>query len=404
MKKILLVTYGGGHSNIINPILNEFKNEKIELVCLALTDAYESLRHYNKYDSIQIKKISSYSNLFNQDLPDIKYWGNFIVNTMDRKKIIDLDESILYLGLSMLELVRLYGTNKAIHLYKERGRTVFLPEIISRKIIKFERPDIVFATNSPRMEKSIILAAIQLKIKNFQINDLFGYEAINIVSENIIVMNDFVKKEVELKRKCNLYTLGQPALEASYNKIRNIDENLLKKNNSLDPEKINITFFTQQLLYKDENGVVLGLKDNDIIINAYYNLFKKLRKYSKFEIFLRTHPNQDASIYNKLLKLSKHLNPIMSSFESIKISDIVIIQDSTIGLEALISNKIVFTFEEEGNLSPAYKRPPFNYFSNIDNLFNSIINFEKFKSLKSNDINLPLNSAKKIKQLLINSL
>lgn len=404
MKKILLVTYGGGHSAIINPILNEFKNEKIELVCLALTGAYESLRHYNEYDSIQIKKISSYSNLFNQDLPDIKYWGNFIVNTMDKKKIIDLDESILYLGLSMLELVRLYGSNKAVHLYKEGGRTVFLPEIISRKILKFERPDIVFATNSPRMEKSIILAAIHLKIKNFQINDLFGYEAINIVSENIIVMNDFVKKEVELKRKCNLYTLGQPALEATYNKIRNIDENLLKKNNSLDSEKINITFFTQQLLFKDKNGVVLGLKDNDIIINTYYNLFKKLRKYPQFEIFLRTHPNQDASIYNKLLKLSKHLNPIMSSFESIKISDIVIIQDSTIGLEALISNKIVFTFEEEGNLSPNYKRPPFNYFSNIDNLFNSIINFEKFKSLKSNVINLPLNSAKKIKQLLINSL
>ena len=404
MKKIFLVTYGGGHSAIINPILNEFKNEKIELVCLALTGAYESLRHYNEFDSIQIKKISNYSNLFNQDLSDIKYWGNFIVNTMDKKKIIDLDESILYLGLSMLELVRLYGSNKAVHLYKEGGRTVFLPEIISRKILKFERPDIVFATNSPRMEKSIILAAIHLKIKNFQINDLFGYEAINIVSENIIVMNDFVKKEVELKRKCNLYTLGQPALEVSYNNIRNIDENLLKKNNSLNSEKINITFFTQQALFKDENGVVLGLKDNNIIINTYYNLFKKLRKYPQFEIFLRTHPNQDASIYNKLFKLSKHLNPSMSSYESIKISDIVIIQDSTIGVEALISNKIVFTFEEEGNLSPIYKRPPFNYFSNIDDLFNSIINFEKLKSSNSSVINLPLNSAKKIKQLLINNL
>jgi hypothetical protein len=391
---------------MIGPILKEFGNDnvnKVKIVCLALTSAYNSLIQYNS-DLIQIKKISDYCNLFINDVSIIKYWGNFVVNTMDKKKIADLEESLLYLGLSMYELVNLHGELKAIELYMKKGRLAFLPEKISKKILEFENPELVFATNSPRMEKSFTLAAISLSIINFQINDLFAAEVLNIVSENIIVMNNFVKNEIEKFKICNIYALGQPALEVSYNTIKAIDQKSLKNRLSIGINKTVVTFFTQQALLKDKNGSIVGIGSNTSMIDIYFYIFEKLTLHPNFEICVRTHPNQDADEYKKLFGLSRHLNQHLTSHESIQLSDIVIVQDSTIGLEALISNKLVFTFDEIGDLSPNYKLPPFHFFSNRYDLLNSILDFEIFKKSKQNTIDFPLNSAFNIKNLLINNL
>lgn len=323
---------------------------------------------------------------------------------MDKANISNLNESILYLGVSMLELVTVHGADLAVQLYNEMGRTVFLPLMISKRILEFEKPDIVFATNSPRMEKSIVMSARDLNIKNFQINDLYGSEAVNIVSKNIIVMNDFVKKEIELIRKNNLFVLGQPALEASYNVVNKISKISVKRKASVSPDKIVITFFTQQKVIKDESGKILGSGSNERIINVYYDLFSRLKNHTLYDICIRTHPNQNPSEYNSLFKLAKHLNPILSSYESIQISDIIIIQDSTIGIEALISKKLVFTFGAPGELSPIWERAPFHYFSNVEDLFNAIIHFDKFRCSHANIVTLPKKSARSIKELLVSHL
>ena len=389
---------------MIGPILREFKNVNVRIVCLALTSAHRDLIVFNDYDNVVVKKISEYSSLFLQDLDRITYWGKFIIDSMKGAYIEDLDESVFYLGISMLELVNVHGENDAIRLYREMGRRVFLPLRVSDTILNYEKPDIVFATNSPRMERAFVQSAMDRYIKNFQINDLYSFEALNIVSNNIIVMNDFVKREIEYSRKANIFVLGQPALEESYNLVRKLNNAKVRRKALVSSDKIVLTFFTQQKLSKDENGKVLGVYSNQKLINLYLDLFRKLKRLDIYEICVRTHPNQDASEYKMLFDHSKHLNPILSSYESINVSDIIIIQDSTIGVEAIVSGKLVFTFGEKGELSPVWERAPFHYFSSIEDLYIGIIESASIEISDSCVADLPKSSARNIKKLLLDSL
>jgi len=58
-KNIFLVCYGGGHINIIEPIVDELiKNENYNVKLLALTTAYIKVK--NKYDKNILKSVSDY--------------------------------------------------------------------------------------------------------------------------------------------------------------------------------------------------------------------------------------------------------------------------------------------------------------------------------------------------------
>jgi len=66
-KNIFLICFGGGHMNIIEPIVDELiKNKNYNVKLLALTTAYTKVK--NKYDKNILKSISDYLFLFDETI------------------------------------------------------------------------------------------------------------------------------------------------------------------------------------------------------------------------------------------------------------------------------------------------------------------------------------------------
>ena len=151
-KKILLVSYGGGHVNIIIPLYRELKERGHLPVVFGLTMAAVRLRE---------EKIPFYSFVDFIDESDSLSLelGKKLVSNMTANSQIHLDESIAYMGICFQELIDEHGEEEASSLFDRYGRQSFLPQKFMGRVLNVIAPDIVIATNSPRSEKAMILQA-----------------------------------------------------------------------------------------------------------------------------------------------------------------------------------------------------------------------------------------------------
>ena len=77
-KKIFFVTYGGGHVNIIDLVVEKLlKNNNIEVKILALTTAYNSI--IDKYSEAIVKSVLDYSFLFEDIQDEVHKYGTLLL-------------------------------------------------------------------------------------------------------------------------------------------------------------------------------------------------------------------------------------------------------------------------------------------------------------------------------------
>ena len=127
-KKIGFVCYGGGHINIILPVLDRCMKAGFNVELIALTGAkpvakklgYSSLGYKDFVPRQQRAHITSIAK------PLIK--ENF-----NPSSGITLEESLCYLGVNWFENINRYGIQLTRRLYKKIGRHSFLPIKKKRK-------------------------------------------------------------------------------------------------------------------------------------------------------------------------------------------------------------------------------------------------------------------------------
>lgn len=396
--RCLGVCYGGGHSKIISAILDEGSNySDINFKIIALTTAWEDLKAYNNFNNIEVVQLSHFKPLFKDFKDEISQIGNELLIDLGENSKIEKDESAFYLGLSMLDLIQKIGEKKAYLKYESNNRGAFLQTISALKIITAEMPDIVFATNSPRFEKALILAAKKKNIFTFQINDLFAEEAGEIISDNIITMNHHVAKDIiSLRPYSNCVPLGQPALENSISKINEVKRD--KKNDGL--RKTQITWFTQKAVKRDNEGKIVGFYDQRLIIDEYFSLFKKiLNKNPQLQISIRVHPSESQEFYESIFSDIgvSVINSGFNIYESIAFSDIILVDDSTVGVEGVLAGKTVLTYRKFGEIHQRFKRPPFINLNSTKEIFEFITRYERSeKRAPQNKFELTPNASKNI--------
>ncbi|MEA2017649.1 MAG: hypothetical protein U9N59_04305, partial [Campylobacterota bacterium] len=188
MKKILLVSYGGGHVNMLLPIAKRLRELKYEVVFFALTTAIDKLKQTNF-------KYYTYKDFFYSD--EVQEYGKELVKELDTIKLND-EESIAYLGQNYLELVEKYGEKQAQELYSKSNRQIFNPIKSMQYVLESIKPDLVISTNSPRSEKCIVQAASKLNIRSIALIDLFAIRCVDWFKDNdfaskICVFSDDVK-------------------------------------------------------------------------------------------------------------------------------------------------------------------------------------------------------------------
>lgn len=167
--KILGVAYGGGHANIVIPLLQELNRRGISTQFLALTSAGLKAERVG----LEHKSYLDYKHLV--DIKKATRLGSPLAAEMHNPNLgINLDESVYYLGINMLENIESLGESLAHEALRLAGRNSFLPVEFLQKILVEEQCTHVLSTNSPRSEKASLIAAQQLGLKSFRVDDLYG--------------------------------------------------------------------------------------------------------------------------------------------------------------------------------------------------------------------------------------
>lgn len=378
MKKILIVTYGGGHVNIINQILLKSKSIKsFEIHIITLTSAKNKIfnQDYKIYNLIDFKEIFS-----SQENLKINHYGNILLNeNHNPESAISIEESIFYLGTSMYDLVIRKGEKMAFEDYRYNGRQSFFPVNIMEKIINYIKPNLLLTTNSPRFEAASIMACKKLLIPSVQILDLFGDDFPTPSADYIIVMSDRVKQKLKKYiKKSKILSLGQPALLKTISDVAQRKSSQIKKEIGLNNNTKVITFATSPYVEYDMNYKIIKHKK----INPYNEeIIEILKKFISldYKIILKTHPVSDLSSNYKKFVDNKNIflidNKKHDICDVLCISDCLISFNSTTLLEAVLCGKsaVSFNYKEENiyNVS-AYKEKPFFHAPSLDFLYENI--------------------------------
>jgi hypothetical protein len=215
-KKVLFVTYGSGHVRMVIPVAKALAaSGAAQPVVLALTTAADEVKRAG-LPLVQIKD-------FVQEGDEQALAGGRELLPSLGSPPIDPDETAAYLGLCFSDLVAQHGLAQARAMYAQKGRQAFLPVPTLRRILNELKPDVLFATNSPRAERAAVLAAREAGIPALCLIDLFAIDEIEWIGEPnyadcICVLNDSVKaKLVAAGRSAEqIHVTGNPAFDALF--------------------------------------------------------------------------------------------------------------------------------------------------------------------------------------------
>ena len=408
MGKVLFVSYGGGHINIINEVIKEIiKYKNIDFKVLALTTAYD--KSVSLFSNKYIKKISDYKDLFKKDIEKINYYGSLILeDNYNASSGISKEDTLIYLGLSMFDLVQTHGEKEAFNLYNKKQRQAFLPVNIMKNILEYEKTSLVVTTTSPRFEEASLIAANELGIETIQILDLFGELYPLPRANHIICMNNYIseslKKQGLIENK--YYHFGQPAIEKTVKNILSVDKLQTKNKLGLNNNKV-LLYATQRPIICNEDFSYYDFAGYETINDNIFSIFEFLYEKYNINILVRLHPNEDFNDYKKWFdkyNFVQYINNKCNLEESLAICDVLLNQASTVSVEAISANKDVFTFKYHLDKTfplPAVMNEPFIFSDGFEELKQKLsLYFEnKLKTKKTGNF-LALDSVENIVKLI----
>lgn len=339
MAKILFVTYGGGHVNAVVPLIQKLQKEH-DVHVMGLTIAVDVLNQYG----IQFFGYKEFQEIWHPGAYDL---GLNIVDEIG-PGIINRSESIAYLGNNVAELQIKYGREEGLLVFKKEGRSAFYPLIFFERLIKNISPDLVVATNSPRSERAAIQASRNLGVKAVCIGDLFlmlesEWIAKNDFSDCVCVLNEEVKNFLISKgrKDSHIKVTGNPAfdyLSVYKNNARRLE--IRKKRGWLDKKVILWAVQYESLLMRGSEG------DNIVelvtVVSAILNDI--LRCNSEYHLVVRYHPAHTGP-KSKLVDGCEIDDTSRDVADSIVASDLVLVSNSTVGLQASILGIPVISFD-----------------------------------------------------------
>lgn len=197
------------------PVWKMLTAEGHNVIFLALTTA----QHYLTEQGIPY---IGFRNLPDSTDDEVQMYGRRLVDELAGGKV-SYDESVAYMGLSYRDLVLQHGQTEAAKLYRERGRQIFLPVNTLKKAIKMIEPDVVVATNSPRAERALIMAANACGTPAVCVVDIYPSKELEWLAEpgfaqKICVLNDSVRDVLIKIGRSNdeVVVTGNPAFDKHY--------------------------------------------------------------------------------------------------------------------------------------------------------------------------------------------
>lgn len=338
-RRILFVTYGGGHVATLLPVIQELRNE-FECQVLGLTNAEPVLKQVGT----ECLSLSPYLDEHTRRI------GEQLAERMHAPdKGIPLESSIAYLGVSMGDLIAEVGEERARELLQEKGRHAFFPVRTLRRLLQDYEPDLVVATNSPRAEKAALVAAHQLGIPSLRVEQLFGEDRSGIEGPLPPVtrhacMHEYVK-ETLIRRGAQpdrVVVTGQPQFDM-----------VLRRNPKAE------AYLLQRIGAVEKPIVVVGTQPG-ISSATLEEVIATIRNMPQCKWVVKTHPSESSQRYEsffsalalKEISVIGHEPEHFYATDLLRLSSCLITEFSTLGLEAALMDRPVITLNMSGNIEP----------------------------------------------------
>jgi hypothetical protein len=321
VKRVLFVTYGGGHVNMVIPVARELRRRNsAEPLVLGLTTAGPALR------AAGLPALGLLEAAGPVDEAILARGRALLEGNHDPAKGVDLDESAAYLGLSYTDLETRLGRDEAARRYAASGRQAFLPLGPLRRVIDRLRPDAVVATSSPRAERAAILAARERGIPSAVLIDLFGLEWDFLsdpgYGDRVLVLGEPVRDRLVAKGRApgQVIVTGNPAFDVLGGEELRAAAERLRAARGWEGRKV--VLWASSTLSTGEDRVLAALADS-------------LPRRPDWQLVYRPHPNQRPASPPARERLwisgrQDELAPLLA------LADAVVVTISTVGMEAAL--------------------------------------------------------------------
>ena len=338
MKKIFFVTYGGGHVNLLVPVIHRLMKKPIyEIVILGLSIAGNVLDR----EKIPYKTYRDYIDRIKDDVSD--KWGEIFANEFHVEgKGLSKRDTAIYYGISMRDLIQEKGEQEALRIFTEEGRRCFFPVQTLKKILNFEKPNLIVTGNVPRSEKAAVRAGKEMGIPTLSIHDHLGFEERHhLEADKIAVMCEITRDNLMHSGHdpMKIVITGQPAFDSIQDELRRYDRREILSRWELPESKKFVLLATEPDATTER------------MVNATVAACRELHD---FELIVKPHPGEDARLHRKWLKYYQNVHfreqgPVR---ELIFVSEIVIVFFSTVGLESILMGKPLVQLNLTGKPNP----------------------------------------------------
>lgn len=342
--RALFVTYGGGHVTMVLPVIRELERliPGIDCVLMALTTGFKR--------ASAVRPTVGYRDFLH--LVDAQRARREGVRLSPGNTSPDVpeDETIAYLGINYLDLVAEHGEAGAAELFREQGRYAFMPHRFMRAVLGELAPDVVIATNSPRSEQAVMEAASQMGIPNVGMVDLFGQEGDPFYKrsarpDRTCVMAELVRQRLLARgfEADRVVVTGNPAFDGLFS-----SDNQALAGRFLDDMKwhgLSPILWTGHI--EPVSGPAGGRTAYSFPLEIEQTLRDCVHERDDLALIVRYHPSQWHDFPRLPAQPRVHFSipPQEPIHPLILACGVVVVQNSTVGLESAVAGKPVVSLE-----------------------------------------------------------
>lgn len=341
---------------MVAPVVRELQSHGVECHVLALTTGYR------KAEQLGLRPLGyrDFQHLV-PSLSDVLAWGHQLYPE-NQHPDVDSSESLLYLGVNYAQWVADYGEAQAASMYATQGRRGFYPLEFLRAILKAVKPDIVVTTNSPRSEQAAVEAAIGLSIPTLSMVDLFlrpsdPFCQRRLYADKLTVISDDVKQVLHSVgiAPSRVVVTGNPAFDTLASAA--VQQQARDFRQRLGWEDLKVVMFAGHT--EDSPGTPSNWRGRLFCVEVESRLRDWVNQRDDRALIVRYHPSE-SHLYPWLMQHPRihRSDPSLEPLHPVLLAtDIVVVQTSTVGLEASLGGRAVLCLK----FAPSVRAASYNY-------------------------------------------
>jgi hypothetical protein len=341
---------------MVAPVVKRLQSMGIECQVLALTTGYR------KAEQLGLRPLGyrDFQHLV-RTLSDVLAWGRQLYPGNQHPDVSEA-ESLLYLGINYAQWVTDHGETQAAQMYATHGRRGFYPLDFMRAILKSIKPDVVVTTNSTRSEEAAVEAAIGLSMPTLSMVDLFlgptdPFCQRRLYADKLTVISDSVKQVLQSVgiAPSRVVVTGNPAFDTLTSEtVRQQARNFRQE---LGWDDLKVVMFAGHV--EDTRGTPPNWYGRLFCIEVESRLLDWVNERDDRALIVRYHPSE-SHLYPWLPQHPRlhRSDPSMEQLHPVLLaSDVVVVQTSTVGLEASLGGCSVLCLK----FAPSVQATSYNY-------------------------------------------